>query len=131
MLFLPQLGTEIFLSVSATNNPSRFFPPFKFCLHTILLRFNAISTHSLSLSPSTKSTFDLETIQLPLGHGIGLLVPLPVHESIIYAKPIAGLMQSSLSIFPFRPQLDDAHYEVTLEFDDDGPVSRRLSLIHI
>lgn len=46
-----QPGTEIFLSVSATNNQSRFFfsLPFKFCLlHTILTAFRR-NFHSLGV----------------------------------------------------------------------------------
>lgn len=83
------------------NFPLRFcfntislFSRFRFCLlHNILLRFNAMFTLS------AKSTFDLETLQLPLGHGFGLqlrsVVPLPVHGITIHAKPVSKLMPAN------------------------------------
>lgn len=95
-----QPGTEIFLSVSATNNQSRFsFLPSSFAFFTLfLLRFNAIFTLS------AKSTFDLAALQLPFGHGFGLLrtvVPLPVvHGITIQAKLVSMADASKLvSIF--------------------------------
>lgn len=113
-----QPGTEIFLSVSATNNQSRYsFLPSSFAFFTLfLLRFNAIFTLS------AKSTFDLAALQLPFGHGFGLLrtvVPLPVvHGITIQAKQVSMADASKLvSIFFSLPssEVDLLSYEVTLD----------------